>query len=148
MNRRPFATRGSFARCRWPAGERGATILEFALTLPILLTFMLAIVGLTIAVSFYSTLAQVARDGARFAMVRGSSPGNLLGQATAADVRAYVQMRAGFGTATQVTTTWSPNKDPGSVVQVTAQLVFRPPIPFVPIEPLTISSTSRMTVAF
>lgn len=130
-------------------GERGAVVIEFTLVLVVLLTWVFAIIAFSIGIGIYSTMAQAARDGARFAIVRGSSPDNVLGPATENQVRDYVRGQAGvFGTATQVTTSWSPNKDPGSVVQVSVSFVFQPQLAFLPVDPITITSTSRMVITY
>lgn len=106
--------------------------------LPVLLGFVFGIV---------LTTAHAAREGARHAIVRGATPGNPLGEATDADVRAVLQRLVKLGPPPEVTTVWQPDKNPGSVVQVTARIPFALGLPFVPFGPVTFSGTSRLVIA-
>lgn len=125
--------------------ERGSTLVEFALVLLIAMTILLGIMEFGRAVWIYGTIAHAAREGTRFAIVRGAESA---APADTAAVRAYVQARAGFGTATQVTTSWQPDNKPGSVVQVMAQYNYQPVLPLVPSGGINLRSTSRMVIAF
>ncbi len=79
------------SRCR---GERGVNLVEFALVLPVLLTFVFGLTDLGRAVYDYNTLANAAREGARYGIVLVDSdgfytpydtPGNTPGPYTASD---------------------------------------------------------------
>lgn len=50
-------------------GQRGQTLVEFALAVPILFVLSLAILDLGTGVFYYNTLADCAREGARFGIV-------------------------------------------------------------------------------
>ena len=106
--------------------RRGATIVEFALsaTLFLLLT-MVAVMDLGRALWAYNLLAHSARAGARYAMVRGSKSPSA---ATAADVETYVRGQAFMldQSNLSVTTTWTPDQDPGSTVLVQLDYDFFP----------------------
>jgi Flp pilus assembly protein TadG len=134
---------------RAPRGgpQDGATAVELAIVLPVMLAVVFGIVLTSIAVFLYTTAAHAAREGARYAIVRGATPGNLLDDATDADVRAVVQRLVKLGPPPEVTTVWRPDKNPGSVVEVTARIPFTLNLPFVPFGPVTFSSTSRMVIA-
>ena len=54
--------------------ERGQAAIEFALVLPLLIAFLLLIVGFARVFNAYNDLNQMAADGARFAAV-GNFPG-------------------------------------------------------------------------
>ena len=54
--------------------EDGQAVIEFALVLPLLVTFILLIAGMGRLFNAYNDLNQMAADGARFAAV-GSVPG-------------------------------------------------------------------------
>lgn len=56
-------------------GTEGGTLLEFALTAVLLFTVLFAIIDFSLAVYMDHHLADAARSGARYAMVRGSSWG-------------------------------------------------------------------------
>ena len=96
------------------------------------------------AVWTYNSISHGAREGARYAIVRGSDSGRA---ATADEVRDYVRSRLPvLAPAIQVTTSWDPDKNFGSVVQVQVQHTFMPLVPLLPSIPL--SSTSRMVISF
>ena len=125
--------------------ERGVEIVEFALVSILFFTLAFGIMEFGRAIWIYGTMAHVAREGARFAMVRGSESGRTT---TPAEVETYVNTVAAGMTALTVTTTWDDaSKDPGTMVQVRVDRQFDPALPFVTgVIPLT--STSRMVIAF
>ncbi len=120
-------------------------MVEFALVISLLLLIVLGIMNFGLALWAYSAMAHVAREGARYAIVRGSESGRA---ATAAEIRNYVQGRAGPLGPVQVTTSWIPDNKPGSVVEVRVQYNFSPVLPLVPAGTITLASTSRMVITF
>ena len=125
--------------------ERGSELVEFAFVSILLFTLVFGIMEFGRAIWIYDTVAHLAREGARYAIVRGAESGQT---ASAADVETYVQSRAAGMTGLVVTTAWDPDNDPGSVVQVQVDRPFDPIVPLVPLGPITLSSTSRMVIAF
>ena len=126
--------------------ERGAELVEFALISIVFFMLVFGVMEFGRAVWIYGTVAHVAKEGARFAIVRGSESGRT---ATTTDVENYVNQRAAGMTGLTVTTVWDdPSKDPGTVVQVQVDRDFDAALPFVPLGALTLSSTSRMVIAF
>ena len=130
---------------RFHRDERGVEIVEFALVSILFFTLAFGVMEFGRAVWLYGTVAHVAREGARFAIVRGSESGRAT---TPAEVEAYVNNAAAGMTGLTVTTTWDdPSMDRGTVVQVRVDRQFDPALPFVTgVIPLT--STSRMVIAF
>ena len=127
-------------------GERGAELVEFALISVLFFMLVFGIMEFGRGIWIYGTVAHVAREGARFAIVRGSESGRT---ATTTDVENYVNLVAAGMTGLTVTTTWDdPLKDPGTVVQVQVDRDFEPALPFVSLGPVTLSSTSRLVIAF
>src|SRR5437867_337302 len=108
-------------RCK-PALSRqtGSAIVEF--TLVALMFFMLTfgLVEFGRAIFDYSLVSSLAREGVRYASVRGSASGHA---ATATDISNYVISKAS-GMNVTVTTAWSPNNNPGSTVSVQVQYNF------------------------
>jgi Flp pilus assembly protein TadG len=51
----------------WPGGERGTTVVEMALVLPLMFLLVMGTLDFGRAVYGYNALANAARDGARFA---------------------------------------------------------------------------------
>jgi len=88
-----------------------------------------------------------AREGARYAIVRGSTSSNV---ATVDSIRAFIKQRTSLRTlgpdSIRVYATWPTNNNPGSMVQVSiAQPVPRRGI-FIP--PHTDSVASKMVILF
>jgi len=85
-----------------------------------------------------------AREGVRYAVVRGSASGHA---ATADDITAYVQSKT-VGLPVTVDQNFWPdgNNDPGSSVKVTVHSTFSAVTPFVP-GTINLTSTSRMVIS-
>ncbi|MGH9775086.1 MAG: TadE/TadG family type IV pilus assembly protein [Candidatus Acidiferrales bacterium] len=132
-------------------GERGGTLIEFALVLTVLFMFMFGIIDLSRALYAYHFVGDAAREGVRFAMVRGSSCKSYPSAcpASAADVQNSVKnVPEGIDpTAVTVTTTWTPNNNPGSVVNVKVQYSFKFILPFLPKSVLTMTSASQSVIS-
>lgn len=96
--------------------ESGTAMVEFALVASVFLPIMLfGIAEFGLAAWSKNSVASDAREGARYAMVRGSASPTA---ATAADVKAYVLTKSSLSSVL-VTTTWpNGNNNPGSVVSV------------------------------
>jgi Flp pilus assembly protein TadG len=147
--------------------ERGSTIVEFALSLTILLTLVFGVLAMCTALYSYHFISEAAREGTRYAIVRGSSCsqyGNLGANCPLtlpAQVQTYVR---GLGfpgidpNNMTVTTTWpatgvpctpmaSPCNNPGNQVRVTVTYAFPLSIPFVSKSTLTMTSTSQMVIS-
>src|SRR6059036_3295348 len=86
--------------------QTGSAIVEF--TLVALMFFMLTfgLVEFGRAIFDYSMVSSLAREGVRWASVRGSASGHA---AEATDVSTYVQGKAA-GLPVTVTTTWTPKE--------------------------------------
>lgn len=143
----------SSRRIHWVRGEEGATLVELALTIPMLLAFIFGWMEVCMAISTRSLLSEIAREGTRYAMVRGATCVNVGGSsctATAAGVNAYlnsVNWPNVGGSVIAVSTTYPDgNENAGSRVQVTVTNVFPFNIPFVSKTSLTMSSTSVMYI--
>ena len=123
--------------------QTGSAIVEF--TLVALMFFMLTfgLVEFGRAIFDYSLVSSLAREGVRFASVRGSASGHA---AIEADVSTYVQGKAA-GLPVTVTTTWTPNKKPGSTVSVQVQYTFRSVAPvLLSLGTIPLHSTSSMVI--
>ena len=57
-------------------GERGQTVIEFALALPILLLLLIGIFDVARMVWYTNTLAHAAREGTRYAITHGAGSGS------------------------------------------------------------------------
>jgi Flp pilus assembly protein TadG len=135
--------------------ERGSALLEYALVLILMLTFLFGIIDFARAVYAYHFVANAAREATRFAMVRGTTwttpcvddPSFLAGcQASSGNVQYYVQTQAtgiGLDDANMITGTLTPMPrpngsgtcnalDPGCTAQVTVTYPFKFIMPFLP----------------
>jgi Flp pilus assembly protein TadG len=119
-------------------------MVEFALAAGLFLTIIVGIIEFGAAAWEKSNVASSAREGARYASVRGASSGRMV---NATNVSDYVKSRSSIGPSLTVTTTWDPTDErPGSVVTVTVSKVIPRRGIFVPSQ--TTSSTSKMIVVF
>ena len=144
MRRESPGARPRRLRPRWQS-ERGNELVELSLVGPLLFLLVFGIMEVGRAIWIYDTVAHLAREGARYAIVRGGESGRA---ASAAAVDAHLQSVAAGMTGLAVTTTWTPDNEPGSVVQVRVDRVFDPIVPLVGLPPITLSSTSRMVISF
>lgn len=141
-------------------GEEGSTLVEFAFVSMLLMVQLVGVMEVGRAVWMYGTLAHATREGARYAIVRGSESKTYRGaswEAVANDVRDRVRaMATGFGPSVTVTTVWDPNNDPactpdnkpGCIVRVTSTVPFAPFTGLVPIRPITLTARSQMVISF
>jgi Flp pilus assembly protein TadG len=143
-------------------GEEGSAILETALSLIILLTFLFGIMETGYALFSYHFISHAAREGTRYAMVRGSSCSGFASAcpATQGDIKNYVTT-LGFSaiTASNVTVSYAaypaggtctPSascNNPGNLVTVTVTYNFPFVVPFVPARTFAMSSRSAMIIS-
>lgn len=156
--------------------ETGSQLVEFAISLLLLLTLVFGILGCSLAMYSYHFVTYAAQEGARYAIVRGShwktscgtsAPPNfaLTYGCTAAqsDVQNYVKNLAMPGinqNNVTVTAAW-PGTTPdcssgctacattnkqGCLVKVTVSYRFVPFMPFVPRNSISYSGTSVKTI--
>jgi len=140
-------------------GERGSSLPETVIVMSVLLALMFGIIDFGRAMYTYSFVAQLARQGARWAVVRGSNC-TLLDhcQAAQSDVQNYVQSLnegATVSSSISVVTNWPgpaatciTTHAPGCVVSVTVSYPFKFFLPWVlPGNLWSLSSTSQMVVS-
>ena len=135
--------------------ERGSSIPETAIIMMALMLFMFGVVDCGRALYTYSAVANLARQGARWAIVRGSqsctnSNNQLSGcNASSSDVVSYVQSIVGpaiDNTNVHVTPVWtSCGNAPACTVSVNVAYTFRPVGPISLTIPM--SSTSQMVIS-
>jgi Flp pilus assembly protein TadG len=144
----------SVIRARWlHSDEEGSSLVEFALSVPVLLTFFFGLIQVCIATYTRSALSECAREGTRYAMVHGSTcetPSNTSCTVTASAMNTYVSSstwpNVGGGTMTVSTTYPDGNENPGSRVQITVTYASPFRVPMIPASTLTMSSTSVMYI--
>ena len=150
--------------------QEGAALVETALATSILLVLVFGIIQISFALYTYNFVCEGAREGSRYAIVRGSSsctntPNLTNCNATAAQIRTYVQGLGYPGISTSnltVTTTWftasamptswsscstGTCNAPGNAVQVAVTYALPLWIPFWKNQTINISSNSQMIIA-
>ena len=134
--------------------DRGASLVEYAIVFVIFMTLILGIADFGRALYAYHFVSSAAREGARYAMVRGCTPPTSAAGPcpTAADpisVQNYVKnVPLGIDSSKlTVATTWIPDHKPGSTVSVQTTYTFNFVFPWVSNSTITMTSTSKMVIA-
>jgi hypothetical protein len=133
--------------------ESGQAIIEIAIALPIVAAFTFGMIEFCLAYYTYCMISESAREGTRYAIVRGATcqtGGGGSCTATASTVNSVVTQlgwpNLGNGTMSANTTYPDGNENPGSRVQVVVNYVFPYNIPFAPKGTMHMSSTSVMYI--
>jgi hypothetical protein len=151
--------------------ESGSALVEMGLSAAILFGMFFGVFEVTMASYSYHYVSDAAREGARWAIVRGDSCShNTQGLdhcgASSDDIQAYIR---GLGypginpsNLTATSTWWSPPtinggawtscssagcKAPGNMVKVYVVYAFPFNVPFVPSQTINVQSVSRMIIA-
>lgn len=127
-------------------GRRGNALLEGGLVLLTFLLILFGIIDFSRAVYTHNSAQFAAREGCRWASVRGSGSGNV---ATANDISTYAKslMPGVFGQDVTVTTTWAPDNKAGSTVTVRVVAEFTPVTPLVPQGKWNLTGISRLMIS-
>jgi Flp pilus assembly protein TadG len=154
--------------------EEGQSIVETAMSLTILITFMFAVFEVGLALYSYHFVSEAAREGTRYAIVRGFTAGSTnctapgpptcraQGGSNTGDIATYVKYLgfpginpnnmtvnstwSAYPTGTSCTPSASCN-NPGNLVTITVQYSFPVVVPFVPNHTYTMTSQSAMIIA-
>jgi Flp pilus assembly protein TadG len=118
---------------------------EFAIVLPVLVLLLFGILDMGKAVYAYSYVSYSAREATRWAAVRGQTSKT---PASSSDVQAFIVGETqGLDTKQlTVTTSWSPDNKPGSVVTVQVQYSLPLSVPLLPTTTLALTSASKMVI--
>lgn len=140
-------------------GERGSSLVETTIVMGVVLAMLFGIIDFGRAMYTYAFVAQLAREGARWAIVRGSQC-TVLDHCNASqgDIQTYVQsLSEGATTANKIAVIagWSScpaglsDNAPGCTVSVTVKYPFTFMLPWMPGPKMTInmSSTSQMVIS-
>lgn len=120
----------------------GASAVEFAFVVPVLLILMLGAIDGGRAMLAFNTVEKLAKDGARYASVRGSEHAS---PATQSEIRDYVRARAtGLNGVVSVNVNWLPDNNPGSTVDVAVSYPFD--TLFLPFNAITFNRTATLNI--
>jgi len=147
--------------------KSGSALVEFAICSSIMFSLTFGILTTCLAVYCYHFTSDAARQGTRYAIVRGAScstNGNFTSDcpvATSAAIQTYLRTLTLPGIPSQyltATASWSVNgttwsstptnfNAPGNLVKVTVNYTLPLAVPFVSTQSLSMSSTSQMVIA-
>jgi Flp pilus assembly protein TadG len=138
-------------------------LVETALSLILLLTIVFGVMQISMALYADHFISDAAREGTRYAIVRGSACNASITPcpAAATDIQDYVRTLGfpGINPNTMtVTTTWpttgtsctpssTPCNNPGNLVRVTVDYQIPFALPFAQVSTLTLTSTSQMVIS-
>jgi hypothetical protein len=133
--------------------EDGQSMVEVAVTLPVVFTLIFCFMEMCLAFYTHNMISELAREGTRYAMVRGSSCLTMASascQATALQVNTFVSgigfPNLGGGAIIPLTTYPDGNAAIGSRVQISITYVFPITMPFVPTNSISMSTISVATI--
>jgi Flp pilus assembly protein TadG len=143
------------------SGDEGGSLIEFAVTLPVLFGLIFCFIEMCMMLYTYEMISDSARQGTRYAMVRGASCPNATThscEVSATQVNTYVSglgwPNIGGGTVNATTCyiaganpcSSGGSESPGNQVQVTVTYAFKVWMPFVPKQTISLSSTAQATI--
>lgn len=144
---KPSPTRPRSLLARLRRNENGGTAVEFALILPALMVVTIGLIDIGRMMWYRTTLEHIAREGTRYAAVRGASnpfPASLNSVIT------YVQGRT-VGISNEdltINVAWAPNNASGSTVTISVAYDFSFLITgFLPLGPIRLASDSTMVIS-
>ena len=151
------ARRSYFKAVLFGGADHGSASIEFAVSAGVMLMTMMGLMNMCMAIYSYHYVSEAAREGTRYAMVRGNTDTT---PATSASIQTYVQGLGFPGIIPSnmvVSTTWksypsgtcAPSttcNNPGNLVTVRVNYSFPEKIPFFPNKTLSMTSTSRMII--
>jgi len=122
--------------------QKGSALVEGALCFAAMIALLFGAVEFGTAVYAFNACAFAAESGARWASVRGT---NSASPATADQVQTVVRNQVVGLTKSKilVTTTWIPDKKPGSVVKVRVDYAYSPMVKLILKSNLALGSTSK-----
>jgi Flp pilus assembly protein TadG len=126
--------------------DRGQAMAEFALVLTPCLALFFGIINFALALYCYDFVCYSAQQAVRYATVHGSTATTI---ATSSSMTSYVDgLVVGVlsTNAMTVTTTWSPNNKPGSVVTVQVSYNFPPLTSLVSSVTIPLTRTAAMVI--
>lgn len=142
--------------------ERGVSLPETAIVMAVLLALMFGIMDFGRALYTYSTVAQLARQGARWAVVRGSNctvyASACPAQSGSTDIEPYIRSISAGGmdaNSIHASLSWPPPcsstsetaNQAGCTASVTVSYRFNFLLPWMPSSSINMSSTSAMVIA-
>jgi Flp pilus assembly protein TadG len=146
MNSTGIRPRRHRLRVALRSGHPGQVVAEFALVLTPCLALFFGIINFALALYCYDFVCYSAQQAVRYATVRGATAASPV---SAAQVQSYVDTLVAGVLKTNsmtVTTTWSPNNSPGSVVTVVVSYSYPPLTSLVSSVTIPLTRTAAMVI--
>ena len=133
-------------------GDRGEAAMTMVLSVPIMVCFIFGLMQVCVAYYSYERISEIAREGTRYAIVRGATCETYAGGSctiSASSLQTYV-LGLGFpdlagGTTSVVASFPDGDEAIGHHVRVVVTYVFPYKIPYSTAKSFTLTSTSQMT---
>lgn len=133
--------------------ERGDSLVAFALTSSLLFMFMVGLTQMCLAFYTWEWISELAREGTRYAIVRGATCETAAGascEASASSIQSYVTglkfPNVGGGTLGVTASFPNSTESPGNPVEVVVTYSYPYRIPGMAATTLSMKSTSEMTI--
>jgi len=137
-------------RTKWVRTDRGSALIEYSITFIVFMSMILGITDFGRAMYAFHFASSAAREGARYAIVRGCTPTTTIcpTAADASSVQTFIKnVPLGIDSSkVTVNTSWAPDHKPGSVVTVQVNYSFNFVFPFASGRPWSMTSTSKMVI--
>jgi Flp pilus assembly protein TadG len=134
-----------FAKRR--ASQRGSSIVEFALVLPVFLFLIFGSVWLFLALFTYCNMLHASQVAVRYAIVHGAVAFGPCTNATLTNIVTPLVWGAPANSVS-VVTTWLPDAVTGSTVTITVSVPYKTFIPFSSISSLPLSAVAQGTILY
>lgn len=131
----------------WPARSEGQTLVEFAMVALLLMMLLVGIVDVSRLMLTYTTIANAARAGTRYAIVHGTTQTGNCGDATTY-IKAYLSAAAMSTASSALTITAPACASAGSTVTTSVSYKYVPLTAYFWSTSITLSSTSKGVVVF
>ena len=128
-------------------GQAGQSLAELSIVLVLFLVVTFGIVDAGRLIFAYNAVSSSAREGVRYASVRGSSS-DLIASGTdpTPDIKDYAKSKT-VGVPVNVSVAWDdPTHSPGTAVAVTVQSTFTPVTPFLS-RTINLASSTKMLIS-
>lgn len=131
---------------RLQESSRGQAMVESALTCVLFLTLLLGVIEFGYGLYCYDQVSEAAKIGTRYAIVHGATSSS---PADASAVQSWILSHVSGVDPSKVvvTTTWSPDNNPGSTVNVTVQYTFDFLEKFVPTQTVALAAHSQGVIS-
>jgi Flp pilus assembly protein TadG len=121
-------------------------MVEFALTLPAFFILLFGFVQFAIIFFGYCNAAYASQVAVRYAIVHGSQSATPCTNIALTNIATQYLWGAPSGSIT-VTSTWSPDNNPGSTITVRVSVLYKTLIPFSKLSTVSVGASAQGTIS-